>query len=772
MERLYPPGTVTERHDLLRAAFSRASIKLLRIPNRFYSTIHGLSALLKRESLVQAVLSTDRIPVEGSRHAVGDIIKLQTPDGRSRRFKVCGIRSGGFANVNVVIDLDDMKPYCLKENRAVPGDERSKNRRLAAEAEISLRLGRHPHLVASYGAFYKSDRLLILTEYVSATSLSSELRSGPLPLDLALTYAVHLCRAITHARSTLPGFVHGDIKPGNCLVTQKGTLKLGDFGHASAEGLGKHSGGAAGSESSSPNTSAGWGGTAGYMAPEMFDRDAPDRSAADIYAFGVTLFEMLCGSRPFSGDDTADTVTMHREADPPLERLIGSEVPPPVIDLVARCLAKSPAGRQQDFASVEDQLQQIFRQTYNRNVAVEDEESFSGPEITDRIMSFAVLGRPDAAGTMADSAMRPSCGDAELLACKAVAYVINGQVDEAYAACTRALTINARSFIVLFAHARVLVAKGHFETAENYLYRALRLKPYNCCALNLMGGVLVRLGDHAEAALYFKKSLALDAEQAEAWQGLASIELLAGRGNRAIALAKRVLSVDGDNAAAYRIIADVYFRRSRLIDAATAYKTALRLEPRSKEVARDLIRCCCALSRSSGRKVDLALIRLLIRSTSLNLSRNGLGDPDRFVTDLLKLLDRSGSDPALLFFFDDALMSISESVDRTVSEELRSRLATVSEKSAIGVLAGHELISLGRVLYKYGLLPECRQAFETALEQTGPNALAYYYLGACGEIDGDLEHSLLNYTKASRLDDNEDTRTGIRRVRARMNRQA
>ncbi|HEX2640893.1 MAG TPA: protein kinase, partial [Pyrinomonadaceae bacterium] len=637
MERIYPPGTVTERHDLLRAAMSRAAIKIRQVPARLLSTIRAFSALIQRQDLTPALLLTDRIPPEGARHNVGDIIKLNTLDGRPRRFKVCGIQSGGFSSVNIVIDLDETRTYCLKENRALPGDEKRKNRRLAVEAEIGLRLGRHPHVVTTHGAFYIRDRLFILTEYVSATSLSQMLKSGPLPLDLALKFAIHICRAVTHARSTLPGFIHGDIKPGNCLITQKGTLKLGDFGHASSIGHGKDAAAGTNTNGSSSSLSSGWGGTAGYMAPEMFDRHASDRSSADIYAFGVTLFEMLCGSRPFTGQATGDMAKLHREADPPLEQLVEREVPQPLIDLIAGCLAKQPDRRPQSFADVEDRLQRLYRETFNSSVAEETEEELSDAGIREHIISFAVLGRPGTASEIADSQMPPDREAADLLACKAIALAVNGHIDEAYSASTRALTINARSFTVLFAHAKVLIAKGSFETAENYLYRALRHKPHNCSALNLMGDVLVRLGDHIEAAQYFKKSLAIDRAQAEAWEGLARIDLLAGSGDRAIDLANKAVLIDDRRAEAHRLLADVHFRRAHFVDSVTSYKTALRIKPGSKQISRDLVRCCCAFYNSSGRTVDLEMIRLLIRSTNVHLSGTALGDPDKFVTDLLKL---------------------------------------------------------------------------------------------------------------------------------------
>jgi len=199
-----------------------------------------------------------------------------------------------------------------------------------------------------------------------------------------------------------------------------------------------------------------------------------------------------------------------------------------------------------------------------------------------------------------------------------------------------------------------------------------------------------------------------------------------------------------------------------------SYKAALKINPESKAISRDLDKCCCAFYRSLGRKVDLKLVKLLVRSANLHLSRTKPGVPGRFVADFIKLFERSDADPTLLFFFDDALMSVSECIDPIVFEDLRRCLVSVSQLAAARDFDGHELIALGRVLYKYELIPKCREIFELALANAGPNALAYYYLGACFEIESDLERSLLNYTRALRMDDNEDTRTGIRRVQARM----
>jgi serine/threonine protein kinase len=348
MERLSSFTILDSSQDIFRIASNRVGIRFGQIYGWFKDKSRQIRALAVDDDLIQAVFSAEKPPIEGARYRVGECINVYRADGECRRFKICGVQSGGFSNVYTVIDLDEMRPYCLKENRAIPGDEVKKNEKLAVEADISLRLGLHPNLVTTYSAFYFKSRLFILTEYLPATSLDLHLKAGPLLLETTLRYAVYLCRAVHFAQATLPGFVHGDIKPGNCFVTADGTLKLGDFGLASAAGLGKHQPNgtrAAEDWAADTNTSVGWGGTSAYMAPEMFDTVAPDRKSADIYAFGVTLFEMLGGTCPFISASKSDLADMHRHKSPPFEILIEKNVPSPIVELIRQCLAKVPGQR-------------------------------------------------------------------------------------------------------------------------------------------------------------------------------------------------------------------------------------------------------------------------------------------------------------------------------------------------------------------------------------------------------------------------------------------
>ena len=239
MEMLSSLTTLDGRNELVCHASNRLSIRATQVVGWFRDKGRQIRYLPGNEDLVSAVFSAEKTPVEGTRYRIGECVRIYGLDGECRRFKICGVQCGGFSNVYTVIDLDEMRPYCLKENRATLGDERRKNEKLAVEAEISLRLGTHPNLVTTYSAFFIRDRLFILTEYLPAASLDLQLKAGTLSIETALKYAVHICRAMNFARSVLPGFVHGDIKPGNCLITSSGDLKLGISGSPRLIDLGR-----------------------------------------------------------------------------------------------------------------------------------------------------------------------------------------------------------------------------------------------------------------------------------------------------------------------------------------------------------------------------------------------------------------------------------------------------------------------------------------------------------------------------------------------------
>ncbi len=205
--------------------------------------------------------------------------------------------------------------------------------RFTREARVLASLN-HPNIAAIYGV----EENAIVMELVEG----EELR-GPLPLDEALPLIHQLIDALEYAHDK--GVVHRDLKPANIKITPEGRVKVLDFGLAKAFGS---DAAAAPDQASSPTltiraTEAGMiMGTAAYMAPEQARGQNVDRRA-DIWAFGVVVWEMLSGRRLFAGATVSDTLAAVLKTEPDFD-----SVPVRVQRLLRLCLVKDPRQRLRD----------------------------------------------------------------------------------------------------------------------------------------------------------------------------------------------------------------------------------------------------------------------------------------------------------------------------------------------------------------------------------------------------------------------------------------
>lgn len=282
----------------------RIGIKANKLNNWLKHKYRQVRFILDDDNLRLALTSPIQEPLEGARYKVGDTVHAVTLTGNCRPFQICGIQSGGYSNVYTVIERLDMKAYCLKTSRALYESDRLQNEKLRREAQIWLSLGRHPNLVTAHTVYYIKNNLYILLEYVSGNTLSSKLKTGSLDLSATLKYAVCICRAMMYAKKILPGFVHGDIKPDNCLITEKDVLKLTDFGLARIDAQNRPDGNVSTSKTHQANSfikhsNHKIGGTLPYMAPELFD------SASAAIDSSLLLEVLRRARRIFSNDPTA-----------------------------------------------------------------------------------------------------------------------------------------------------------------------------------------------------------------------------------------------------------------------------------------------------------------------------------------------------------------------------------------------------------------------------------------------------------------------------------
>jgi serine/threonine-protein kinase len=224
--------------------------------------------------------------------------------------------------------------------KLIPEDfarDASRMARFTREAQVLASLN-HPNIAAIYGV---EDRALIM-ELVEGPTLSERIKQGPVPLEEALEIARQIADALEAAHEK--GVVHRDLKPANIKITPAGVVKLLDFGLAKADGPWTTN---VSVEDAPTLTVASTGagmilGTAAYMAPEQARGRNVDKRA-DMWAFGVILYEMLTGQQTFAGETVTDVLASVVRQDPDLTR-----VPAKVRPLLERCLAKDPKKRLRD----------------------------------------------------------------------------------------------------------------------------------------------------------------------------------------------------------------------------------------------------------------------------------------------------------------------------------------------------------------------------------------------------------------------------------------
>ena len=173
----------------------------------------------------------------------------------------------------------------------------------------------------------------LVMELVEGPTLAERIRQGPIPLQEALEYARQIAEALEAAHAK--GITHRDLKPGNIKVKPDGTVKVLDFG------LAKIGGTPTADNANSPTISQTQAGvilgTAAYMSPEQAIGKPVDQQA-DIYSFGVVLYEMVTGERLHNGGSTTEVLASVIKEAPDW-----SKVPPQIQRLLRRCLEKDPA---------------------------------------------------------------------------------------------------------------------------------------------------------------------------------------------------------------------------------------------------------------------------------------------------------------------------------------------------------------------------------------------------------------------------------------------
>jgi len=240
------------------------------------------------------------------------------------------IGEGGMARVYRGRDIRLNRRIAVKVLHSHYASDPGFLQRFHHEAQAAANL-RHLNIVDVYDVGLDGDIHYIVMEYVAGSDLKTLLaRSGPLPVE----QAVPIAEAVAHGLSAAHrmGLVHRDVKPQNIIVGPGGQVKITDFGIAK-------------SALSTAMTETGVTfGTADYISPEQA-RGQPATPRSDIYSLGVTLYEMLAGRLPFTGDGSIAVAMQHVADEPPPPHLFNPRIPPALEALVLRAMSKDPDAR-------------------------------------------------------------------------------------------------------------------------------------------------------------------------------------------------------------------------------------------------------------------------------------------------------------------------------------------------------------------------------------------------------------------------------------------
>jgi len=274
------------------------------------------------------------------------------------------IGSGGFGTVYLAEDTWIDKRVAIK----VPHKQNLDFGELLREPRLLASLN-HPNIVSVTTAEKQDGVFFIVMEYVPGDTLETMIvNQGALELGTTLDYTCQILNAVEHAHAQ--GVIHRDLRPANVFVTERGLLKVGDFGTSRFLEIAAHGTTVIGSPP--------------YMAPEQFEGRAV--FASDLYSLGVTMYQMLTGVLPYDTPAPGDLERLRRGELVAPPRTISPGIPQAIEDIVMRALAGEVSARYQ---RAEDLLRDLL--------AVRRETVATGG----RLPAAAVAPRPDPARPVA-----------------------------------------------------------------------------------------------------------------------------------------------------------------------------------------------------------------------------------------------------------------------------------------------------------------------------------------------------------------------------------
>jgi tetratricopeptide (TPR) repeat protein len=527
---------------LRRGWTSQAQVELCLQAQAEYGSL--LDTLLERGHLTRAqwqeLQAIGRVTLEESQppalHIPGPGSGPVEPEGLEEVFATGGLinhryriqkqMGGGFGRVYICQDTVSGNRCALKTLLREHLGSAHTLEMFRNEILLWIGLGDHPHVVLAFGMEEAMRLPFVVMEAVDGESLADRMAKGPMGWQTAAGFGWQIASGLEYVGQVC-GLVHRDLKPANVLVTREGVAKITDFGISLVRGARDQAA----------------TGTPQYMPPEQWTRPADVDVRSDVYAFGVTFYELITGRLPFEIPPGASPQTicqLHETQIPVDPRQFEPRLPEPIARLILRCLEKRQKDRPDNFAVVRRIL-----------------DPYAGPE------RQAPTYAPSRVGGLVNQSST---------------YHLLGRQNDAERTARNAVQLDARSVKARIALANALAERRAYPEALGHLEEAFRLAPKEPAPIVNSALYASQAGDSKRAQRWLK--VAMDTVPVRQLESLTMMMIELGRIQQAIEICEKIVKEDPTAIIAWNSLCIAWRRSGELATALHCADQTVRLNPR------------------------------------------------------------------------------------------------------------------------------------------------------------------------------------------------